>query len=304
MFIWILLFILGLFLLVKGSDYLVDGASRLAMRLGISSMMIGLTIVAYGTSLPEFAVSFIASLDGRDGIALGNVIGSNIANICLILSICAIIRPLEVRIPVIKREMLIMLGAALAMTFMLLDGVIDKIDGAILLIGFAAYIAFFVRDALRSNKTGAAHQNTPFWRSAHMIIVGLAAVAIGAGLLVYSSVNIARYIGISEYVIGLTVIAIGTSLPELATSATASYKNQDDIAVGNIIGSVLFNILLIIGACALILPLTAPTLVDLVIMCVVCALISLLFWTGLKLTRLEGMILLGGYCAYMVYLFI
>lgn len=306
MFIWseILFFIIGLVLLAKGSDYLVDGASRLAMRLGVSSMIIGLTIVAYGTSLPEFGVSFIASLDGRDGIALGTVIGSNIANICLVLGICAMIRPLEVRISAIKREMLIMLGAALAMTFMLVDGVIDRIDGAILLIGFAAYISFFVREALRSNKTTAVHQYAPFWRSALMVVVGLAAVAIGAWLLVESSVSIARYIGVSEFVIGLTIVAIGTSLPELVISAVASFRNQSDIAVGNIIGSVSFNTLLVIGACAVILPLTPPTLVDMMIMLVVCALMPLLFWTGLKLTRLEGLMLLGVYCAYMVYLFI
>jgi len=304
--IWqhLLLFVVGLVLLVKGSDYLVDGASRLATGLGVSSMVIGLTIVAYGTSLPEFAVSFVASLEGIDDIALGNVIGSNIANICLVLGLSATIRPLKVHISVVKKEMLIMLGAVLAMTLMLRDGVVDRTDGAILLIGFAAYLAFFVHEAFQANKTNATHQHTPFWRNALMTICGLVMTVLGARLLVNSSVAVAHQIGVSEFVIGLSAIAIGTSLPELATSAMASYKNQSDIAVGNIIGSVSFNVLLVIGACAVVLPLVLHTFVDLYLMCGVCALILILFWTGLTLTRLEGVLLLIGYGAYMVYLFL
>jgi len=306
MSIWqhLLLFVIGLVLLVKGGDYLVDGASRLAMGLGVSSMVIGLTIVAYGTSLPEFAVSFVASLEGMDDIALGNVIGSNIADICLALGLGAIIRPLKVHISVVKKEMLIMLGAALLMTFMLWDGVIDRIDGVILLVGFVAYLTFFVHEAFQANKTGTVNQHAPFWRNALMVVGGLVAVAVGARLLVDSSVSIARYIGVSDYVIGLTVIAIGTTLPEVATAAMASYKNQGDIAVGNIIGSVSFQILLVIGACAVVLPLVLHTFIDLYLMCGVCALILVLFWTGLTLTRREGVLLLIGYGAYMVYLFL
>jgi len=304
--IWshLLLFVVGLVLLVKGSDYLVDGASRLATGLGVSSMVIGLTIVAYGTSLPEFAVSFVASLDGIDDIALGNVIGSNIANVCLILGLSAVIRPLKVHVSIVKKEMLIMLGAALAMTFMLWDGVIDRTDGAILLIGFAAYLTFFTHEVIKANKSGAKHQHAPFWRNALMIVGGLVAISLGARLLVNSSVNVARYIGVSEYVIGLTVIAVGTSLPELAASAMASYKNKGEIAVGNIIGSVSFNILLVLGACAVILPLVLHTFFDLYLMCGVCVLIIGLFRTGLTLTRLEGVLLLVGYSAYITYLFI
>ncbi|MDI6888688.1 MAG: calcium/sodium antiporter [Methanocellales archaeon] len=306
MSIWLhlLLFLVGLVLLVKGSDYLVDGASHLAMNLGVSSMVVGLTIVAYGTSLPEFAVSFAASLGGMDDIALGNIIGSNIANICLILGLSAVIRPLKVHISVVKKEMLIMLGAALAMTFMLWDGEMDRIDGAILLIGFAAYLTFFVHEVIKANKSEAKHQHAPFWRNALIIVGGLVAVSLGARLLVDSSVSIARQIEVSEYIIGLTVIAVGTSLPELATSAMASYKNKGDIAVGNIIGSISFNILLVLGACAVILPLVLHTFFDLYLMCGVCALILGLFRTGLTLTRLEGVLLLIGYGAYMAYLFL
>ncbi len=305
MFIWseILFFIIGLVLLVKGSDYLVMGASNTANNLRISPMIIGLTVLAYGSSLPEFGVSFIASLDGRDGIALGNVIGSNIANICLVLGISAIIRPLEVRMVTVKREMLIMVAAVFAMVIMSLDGQIGLTDGLLLLAGFVGYVIYFVCDAFKISTSEGNRERIISWQDAIMVMGGMLAILFGAKLLVDSSVVMARYIGVSEFVIALTIIAIGTSLPELATTAVASFKNQGDIAVGNIIGSVSFNTLLVIGACAVILPLAPPTLADLMIMAVVCALIPLLFWTGLKLTRLEGLMLLGGYCVYMVYLF-
>ncbi|MCD5409422.1 MAG: calcium/sodium antiporter [Methanocellales archaeon] len=303
MFIWILLFILGLFLLVKGSDYLVRGAANMADKLSVSPMIIGLTVLAYGSSLPEFGVSFIASLDGRDGIALGNVIGSNMANICLILGISAMIRPLEVRMVTVKREMLIMVVAVFAMTIMSLDGQIGLADGLILLAGFVGYMIYFVCDALKISTSEGNRERIISWRDAIMVIGGLLASLLGAKFLVDSSVVMARYVGVSEFVIGLTLVAIGTSLPELVTTAVASFRNQSDIAVGNIIGSVSFNTLLVIGACAVLLPLTSPTLVDIMVMLVVCALMPLLFWTGLKLTRLEGLMLLGGYCAYMAYIF-
>ncbi|MDI6859903.1 MAG: calcium/sodium antiporter [Methanocellales archaeon] len=298
----ILLFATGLILLVEGADFLVKGSSRTASMFGIPPLVIGLTIVACGTSLPELTVSLTASLSGVNDIAIGNIIGSNIANICLILGVSALIRPLNVRLGVVRREMPMMLGAMLAMLIMSFDGRIGRLDGMILLICFVAYVTYFVRDVLRSNQRSEVAQ-TKLWYNALMVIGGLLAALIGARLLVNSAVVIARTLGITEAVIGLSLVALGTSLPELMTSAMASLRGRSDIAIGNVLGSNLFNILLVIGICAAIIPLTSNMLIDLIVMCLAGLIVVLLFWSGLTLTRGEGALLLGAYGIYLAYLY-
>ncbi len=254
-----LLFILGLVALFFGGEYLVRGASAIARRYNLSPMVIGLTIVGFGTSAPELLVSVQAALAGQPAIAIGNVLGSNIANILLILGVAAVIAPLMIPLRKVWRDLGFMALATAAIWLMLMDGMVTRAEGVVLLIGLVVFmgVAFFYGklDPADIDDTPPA----PMGMALVQTIGGLVVLVIGARLLVDSSTEIARAFGISEAVIGLTIVAVGTSLPELATSVIAAIRKQTEIAVGNVIGSNVFNIFSILGITALIVPIPAES---------------------------------------------
>ena len=240
----IILSILGGFIILTlGAEALVRGASSIALRLGITPLIIGLTIVAFGTSAPELAVSVKSALAGNSGIALGNVIGSNIANIGLILAITALIRPIQVQSQVVKRDIPLMILASMLFWGLLLDGELSLIDGVVLLSLLIGYLAFSYISSKNSNEEEEieAGPNNPLL-SALFIVVGISMLVGGGILFVNGAVDLAKTFGVSEVIIGLTIVAIGTSMPELVTSVIAALKGQSDIAIGNIVGSNIFNI--------------------------------------------------------------
>ena len=313
MLLQIILFLAGLTGLYFGAEWLVKGASRFARSFNIRPIVIGLTIVAFGTSMPELVTSVIAGIKHLSDIAVGNIVGSNIANIGLILGIAAIVRPLTVDMRLLSREMPIMVGISLLLYFMGWDGILSRLEGGILLVGIVTYTCYVYRAALKESKAveqeyeefvGTSYDSILkdiFW-----IIIGLAALVGGAYLLVHSAIYIARVVGISERVIGLTVIAVGTSLPELATSMVAAIRKESDISMGNVIGSNVFNILAVLGIAAIIQPLQinlASLRIDMPVMLFFSmALIPMITWKFV-LTRGQGIFLLVGYSVYILWLF-
>jgi len=309
----LVLLIAGLGLLLAGAELLVRGASRLALSLGISPLVIGLTVVAYGTSAPELAISIGATLDGQPDIALGNVIGSNIANVLLILGLSALIAPLVVARQLIWLDVPIMVGVSLLVLVLALDGQLDRWLGVALLLGGVAYTALQVYMGRRESASettavpGADAAPSPLWRNAALVVVGLVLLVLGARWLVGSAVTIAEAFGISQLVIGLTVVAIGTSLPELATSLMAALRGEREMAVGNIIGSNIFNLLLVLGAAVALSPggiavSAAAVNFDLPVMTAVAVASLPIFFTGHCIARWEGALFLGYYIAYTAFL--
>ena len=318
------MFVAGLVALVGGAELLVRGASRLALALGISPLVVGLTVVAFGTSAPEMAVSVGAALDGRTDMALGNVVGSNIANVLLILGLSALIVPLAVHRQVIRQEVPVMLAA----TFLLLGlaqlGRIPWWAGVLLVGLLVAYTAFLVLQSRRSERAAAAAQEVDDaadelpppvsgWRAhwavqAGYVVLGLVLLVLGAGWLVDAATAFARSLGVSEVVIGLTLVAVGTSLPELATSVMAAFKGERDMAVGNVVGSNVFNILGVLGFSTLAagpagVPVPAPVLnFDLWVMAAVAVACLPVFVTGREIARWEGAVFVFYYAAYAAYL--
>ena len=301
----------GLILLFIGAEGLIRGSSNLAIKLGITPLVVGLTVVAFGTSTPELVVSLKAALMGNSSISLGNVIGSNIANIALILGIAALIKPLEVHAKIIMREIPIMIGISALFLLLLLDGVLGFIDGLIFVSGIIVYTVVNVMMA-RNEKNPEV--DTEFKEglksklgipvSIVLMIAGLGLLILGANLFVQSAVAIAKLFNVSDAIIGLTVVAVGTSLPELITSIVATYKNEADIAIGNVVGSNIFNILGILGITALIIPIssTGISYIDLGVMIFTAIILFPLSRTGYSISRLEGLLLLLGYVGYMYYL--
>lgn len=311
-----LLFILGLALLIGGAELLVRGASRLAVLAGVSPLIIGLTIVAFGTSSPELAVSVRSALLTSAGadIALGNVVGSNIFNVLFILGLSALVKPLSVSRQLIRVDVPIMMGVSLLLFFIALDGRIGHIDGFVLLIGILAYTLFTVRQGSKADNGADGTQKNRSengWRavgwSVMLVVMGLVMLVLGSHWLVKTAIVMAERFGISELVIGLTVVAAGTSLPEAATSVMASIKGERDIAVGNIVGSNIFNILAVLGLSALAgthgvrVPLPAMWF-DLPIMIATAAVCLPVFITGFRITRMEGLLFMGYYFLYTLYL--
>lgn len=302
---------IGIILLWKSADVLVDGASKTASKLGISSLIISLTIVAYGTSAPESFVSFLAALKGYDSITIGNVLGSCIANLLLVLGISALVRPIKVKKSFIKREMPILLGAILLFMVVSIGGILNCIGGIILLVVFVFYITFFLGLAKREmemnniNNKANKKQTNNLPKNILFIILGIIGVVVGAEFLIMSSIFIANALAIPKVIIALSMVAIGTSLPELAVSSVASYKNEADIAIGNLIGSNIFNITLILGICSLILPIHVETISRLTTMFLLCVsmVIILMLYAGYTISRKEGAILLAGYFMYIFYIF-
>lgn len=324
LFLNILLFLGGFVLLTGGAEFLVRGASRLALRLKIPAVVVGLTIVAFGTSLPELMVTLLANLAGgaAGDIAIGNVVGSNIANLALILGIVLILRTIQVERQMLFREFPIMLAATVLFIVMAWNGEISRLEGVILFIGI---IVFTVYSYTSSRSLPAEEQSEVaeyveevleaepqtsmliLWRDIGFILIGLICLVVGANWLVDSAIFLARMFGVSELVIGLTLVAVGTSLPELATSVVAVLRKEGDIAVGNLVGSNIFNILAIIGISATVRALPAPLsmrTVDLPLMLVVAGLTMLLVLPKPhRMVRWHGAILLAVYAAYNVWLF-
>ena len=306
--------ILGLVLLYFGAEWLVAGASELAVRLGITPLVVGLTVVAFGTSAPELAVSIGSNLKGSGGLAIGNVVGSNICNICLVLGAAAIIWPLGIQRQVIRREMPVLIVATGVFVWMLSDGLISLIEGGTLTAGIIFYVVtsliqarkeptFVVSDDLPEDlieaaKTGGAKRTMG---NLFMITVGILVLVGGAELMVYGAREIAIKFGVSETLIGLTIVAFGTSLPELATSIVGALKKQGDIIVGNAVGSCIFNILAVVGITGSISPLKAVGIstVDLAVMVGVSILVLPLMWHRFNINRIEGFLLLSGYFGYL-----
>ena len=295
----------GFIILTLGAEALVRGASSIALRLGITPLIIGLTIVAFGTSAPELAVSVKSALAGNSGIALGNVIGSNIANIGLILAITALIRPIQVQSQVVKRDIPLMILASMLFWGLLLDGELSLIDGVVLLSLLIGYLAFSYISSKNSNQEEEieAGPNNPLL-SALFIVVGISMLVGGGILFVNGAVDLAKTFGVSEVIIGLTIVAIGTSMPELVTSVIAALKGQSDIAIGNIVGSNIFNILGILGITAIVQPVSSLGFqpIDFIVMLAFAVIILPFAWTGLRIGRREGSVLLLGYLGYMGYL--
>lgn len=316
----ILFFILGLLLLIAGAELLVRGASRLASSFGVSPLVIGLTIVAIGTASPEIAVSLQAAVKGQGDLTLGNVLGSNIFNILFILGITSILTPIVIAKQLIRKDAPILLGISLLTFFFAMDGSISKTDGIILLIGLLAYFVFVIRESRKESKAVQneyaeeyATKQKPTSKNVLInlvfIIIGLGLLVVGSNWLVQSAVQIAQALGVSELVIGLTIVAIGTSLPEVATSVIAALKKESDIAVGNAIGSNIFNLLGVLGLGAFLAPqgisVSNQVLqVDLPVMVFVALVTLPIFYIDNRISKLEGGLLLSYYVLYIAYILI
>lgn len=300
-------FVIGIVLLWKGSDILVDGTSKTAAQLGVSSLIISVILVGFGTSAPEFAISVGAAVQGNSDISLGNVIGSCIANILLVLGIGGIIRPITIRTAVLRREAPIVLLAAVLLLVFSFVGLLDEYNiygGILFLLAFIGFVIFFIRIAHKERDKGKKYKTGKISKNLIFVTLGIIAVVGGAYVLIESSISIAIFFGIPTFFIAISVVAVGTSLPELCVSAVAAYKDQDDIAIGNVLGSNVFNILLILGIAALFIPLnTYESFHHIVLLFFVTLLIFPIIATGSKITRLEGFIMLIGYVFYMWYTF-
>lgn len=311
--------IAGLVLLVAGAEVLVRGAAKLAAQFGISPLIIGLTVVAFGTSAPETAVSVQAAVNGSGDIAIGNVVGSNIANVLLILGLTALVTPLVVSRQLIRLDVPIMIGASLVTFALALDGELSRLDGALLFSAVVVYTLFLIISSRRDTATDTNDEfakefglDTPAKPHAGLInaclvLGGLVLLVVGSNFLVEGAVSLARALGLSELVIGLTVIAIGTSLPELATSIMAAFRGERDIAVGNIVGSNIFNLLCVLGLASLVSPqaiAVSPNALafDFPVMIAVAIACLPIFFAGYTINRWEGLLFLAYYVAYTAYL--
>ena len=298
------LLILGFVLLIKGADYFVDGASSVAKLLKIPSVIIGLTIAAIGTSAPEAAVSISAGLSGNSDIALSNVVGSNMFNLLVVLGVSAVICPMMSDQSILKRDIWWSLGATAAVFVMMLDMKISRVEGILLLCGLVTYLVILVRSALKNRTEGEEVKTMSPLKSVICIIGGLAAVAIGGDLVVDNAVLIAQTLGMSETFIGLTIIAMGTSLPELVTSIVAARKGDSGLALGNVVGSNIFNILFILGSASALSTINvAPELfIDTAILIGVTLMMYFLCRSKDKTSRGEGALCVLVYAAYMAYI--
>jgi cation:H+ antiporter len=307
--IWI---VASLVLLYFGAEGLVRGSASLALRLGLTPLVVGLTVVAMGTSMPEVLVSVKAAMQGRGDLAVGNVVGSNIFNIGVILGLTALLSPMKVQFQLIKIDSPIMVAVSLGLVALLWDGAISRVEGAVLLTGLIIYVAGNVWIARRTATKGVENEfaeGVPARSGSVLLDVlfilgGLGVLVLGARLLTDNSVALARAFGVSEAVIGLTIVAAGTSVPELAASIVAAMKKEPDIALGNVIGSNIFNILGILGVASLVAPLSAPDIsrFDMWSMVGIAAVLVPMLWTSMKLTRAEGALLFAAYCGYVYFL--
>lgn len=311
-----LILILGFVLLIKGADIFVDGASALSKKLGIPSVIIGLTVVAFGTSLPEAAVSITASISGSSGISIGNVIGSNLFNLLVVTGVSAIFSPVSIDKAIIKKDF----PYSIVVTFALLflgynmfehptgDMTLSHTDGIILLLFFAVFMYYTINSAKISvSDDSQSDKNTlPFWKQFLFIVAGLGAICLGGNFVVNSACDIARIFGLSENFIGLTIAAVGTSLPELVTSIVASKKGENDIAMGNIIGSNIFNILFVTGIASLIKPIYVDiaSMYDIIILLISSIIIYLFSLRKREISCYPGTTMVIAYIVYIIYIII
>ncbi|HIW11712.1 MAG TPA: calcium/sodium antiporter [Candidatus Salinicoccus stercoripullorum] len=308
----------GFVLLIKGADYFVEGASNIAIKLSVSPLLVGLTIVAFGTSSPEATVSILAALEENAGMVLGNIVGSNIFNITVVLGVTAMIAPLTVKSETIRKEIPFSLLAAVVLLVLMADvflsGAVDNIvsrgDGLIILLFFSVFLYYVFEMAMknraemdegRGSDVGSSWGKNILWT-----VGGLAAIIFGGRLVVDSATEIALSLGMSETLVGLTIVAIGTSLPELITSVTAAIRKQGDIAIGNAVGSCIFNIFFVAGSAATVAPLTldAKIFTDTWVMILLTVLLLIFSRTRYSIGRVEGFVLVIAYTIYMVYIII
>lgn len=310
-----IILIIGFFLLIKGAEIFVDGASSIAKKIGIPSVIVGLTIVSLGTSAPELAVSLISSFNGNNGIAVGNVLGSNLFNTLVVLGGTAIVAPLLIKKSTIKRDYIATLVVTILTCFLIFglvpksENMLSRISGIILLVVCIAYMFILVKAAKKDSvKDEENTSEIKMSKNILLSLIGVVGIVFGGNLVVDSATNIAYALGMSEKLVGLTIVAVGTSLPELVTSIVAALKGENDIALGNVLGSNIFNLVLILGASATISPITVSgvMLIDFIILIAVTLFIGALIFFNKKedkrLGRLEGIILVGIYVAYLAYI--
>ena len=305
------LLVIGFVFLVKGADFFVEGSSSVAKRFNVPSLIIGLTIVAMGTSLPETAVSVTASLVDNNALAVSNAVGSNIFNLMVVIGFCAVMTPVAVDKQTLKRDFpFSVLCAVLLLALGFIGMELGHVDGVILLVLFAVYIVVLVRVALKHKNSGAAVEEEgeikllSMPRSLIYIVLGGASIAVGGDMVVDSASRIAIDFGMSQTLVGLTIVSIGTSLPELVTSIVAARKNEVDMALGNAIGSNVFNFLMVLGIASAISPIAFITenIIDIIILIVFSIVVWIMAWTKTKLNKGEGLIMLALYIAYAVYI--
>lgn len=304
-FIQLVFFMVGFAMLVKGADWFVDGTSGIAAKFGIPQLVIGLTIVAMGTSAPEAAVSITAAMKGNADITIGNIVGSNILNILIILGISSVITTIAVAKSTIKYEIPIMIAITLLLLLVGMDGTVTFIDGIVLLAVFIAYLAyvFHIAKQNKDDELGETKELT-IKKALFLTVAGLGLIIFGSDVTVDAAKELARIFGLSERFIGLTIVALGTSLPELFTSVLAARKGNADIAIGNIVGSNIFNILFVVGFSALItpIPFAAAFCIDTLTAVAAAVLLLLCSFKDKRLKRLHGVIMLSGYFFYFIYL--
>ncbi|MBR4182419.1 MAG: calcium/sodium antiporter [Lachnospiraceae bacterium] len=316
-----LFLIAGFALLIKGADFFVEGSSAVAHKFKVPSIIIGLTVVAMGTSLPETAVSVTASIAGKNSLAISNVTGSNIFNIIMVIGVCALLTPVAVQKETLKRDLpfsalcACLLGALGILSFGDPAGMtLGNLDGIILLTLFVIYLSFLVITTLKARKSASdkdeadegdeTKKNLPIWLSLIFIVGGAAAIVVGGDLTVDSASRIAMAFGMSETLVGLTIVSIGTSLPELVTSVVAAHKNEVDMALGNAIGSNVFNILMVLGIAAAISPVTMlkENVIDIAVLLCITLVVWVFAYTKKQINRIEGGVMVAMYAAYAVYI--
>lgn len=295
--------IIGFVLLIKGADFFVDGSAALAGYLKVPSVIIGLTIVAIGTSLPEAAVSISAGLAGSNEIAVSNIVGSNIFNTLVVVGASALIRPFKADSQIVKRDLPVNFVVTIILYLFVIGGMLSRIEGLILLAGIITYITVMVRSALK-NRVEEEIEPISLTKAALFIALGLAAVVFGGDVVVDSATAIAKSLGLSETLIGLTIVAIGTSLPELVTSVVASRKGESGLALGNAIGSNIFNILFILGMSSTLMPIpvVSENITDTLVLIGICVLIYAFARFGEKIGRCKGLTMIAIYIAYTAYI--
>ena len=305
-----LFLVVGLVLLVKGADWLVDGASKLAKRLGVTDLVIGLTIVAFGTSMPEFVVNMVSVADGATDLAITNILGSNIINTLVILGCSALVCPLVAQRSTVRLDIpLNIVAGVLVLVFVFISSPMEpkglsRVEGLALLVVFAAFLVYTFYTAKADATTTTESTPFPLWKCVVLILAGLVGLVVGGEMIVKSAVAIARYCGVAESVIGLTIVALGTSLPELATSVVAAFKHNNDIAIGNVVGSNIFNVFFILGTSAIIkhLPVYPGIEIDAALVAVSALAVWLLLCNkNRSINRWGGALLLVIYAGYLTY---
>lgn len=300
----VVLIVVGVALVLFGADRLTEGASALARRMNVPEIIIGLTIVAAGTSAPELFVSLVSALKGTPDLAVGNVVGSNTMNAMLIVGCAAMVAPMTISRSTVKKDIPFSVGASVLLILLAVDSFLGRVDGIILLLGFAVFMAYTLMQAKTGSTDEVQAETSPVWKNIVYLVGGLLGLVLGSNLFVDSASSVAYALDISEGVVGLTVVAGGTSLPELATSVVAARKGQSAIAIGNVIGSNVFNILLILGLTATISPMEIEgiTTIDMAVMLISVALVWMFSFTRYTVERWEGAVLVGGYIVYLCWL--